>query len=144
MQDIFENARRIASSAVERAAWEADKLRRAAARQREIELAQRERGTLLEQIGHVIAELEGRGQLNNATLSALAQRLRSLDAEIEHGHTDVNGIRSETFAPGSVSVAVVRRASDDVTCPTCGRPSRRGAMFCANCGARIPAPRTQP
>ena len=77
MQDIIENARRMASNAVERAAWEADKLRRASARQREIELAERERATLLDQIAHVVSELESRGQLNNATLSALAQRLRA-------------------------------------------------------------------
>ncbi len=138
MQDILENARRMASSAVERAAWEADKLRRASARQRDIELAERERVTLLDQIGHVVGELEGRGQLNNATLSALAQRLRTLDSEIASGRTSVNDIRSESFTPGSVSVTVVRRA-DDVTCPNCGRTSHRGAAYCAACGAHLPA-----
>ena len=138
MQDIIENARRMASSAVERAAWEADKLRRASARQRDIELAERERVTLLDQIAQVIVELEGRGQLNNATLSALAQRLRTLDTEITGGRTAVNDIRSETFTPGTVSVTVVRR-SDDVSCPNCGRTSHRGAAFCSACGARLPA-----
>ncbi len=138
MQDMFENARRMASSAVERAAWEADKLRRASARQREIELAERERTSLLDQIAHVVVELESRGQLNNATLSALAQRLRATDDEIANGRTQVNDIRSETFASGTVSVAVVRR-SDDVTCPKCGRSSHRGAAFCSACGTRLPA-----
>ena len=138
MQDIIDNARRMASSAVERAAWEADKLRRASTRQREIELAERERGSLLDQIAHVVSELESRGQLNNATLSALAQRLRAIDDEIANGHTQVNDIRSESFAPGTVSVTVVRR-SDDVSCPKCGRTSHRGAAFCSACGARLPA-----
>ena len=138
MQDIIENARRMASSAVERAAWEADKLRRASTRQREIELAERERAALLDQIAHVVSELESRGQLNNATLSALAQRLRATDDEIANGRTHVNDIRSETFAPGTVSVTVVRR-SDDVTCPSCGRTSHRGAAFCSACGTRLPA-----
>ena len=34
MQDMFENAKRVASTAVERAAWEADKVRRTSQRQR--------------------------------------------------------------------------------------------------------------
>ena len=139
MQDILENARRMANNAVERAAWEADKLRRGSARQREVDLAERERAALLEQIAHLVLDLESHGQLNNASLSALAQRLHSLEDEIQHGRSEVNGIRSEVFTPGSVSISVVRRSSSgDVTCPTCGQQSRKGAAFCATCGARLP------
>src|SRR5258707_642775 len=88
MQDIFENARRMANNAVERAAWEADKLRRASARQREGDLAERERTALLDQIARLVLDLDARGQLGNASLSALAQRLRTLDGEIEHARSD--------------------------------------------------------
>jgi hypothetical protein len=140
MQDIFENARRMANNAVERAAWEADKLRRASARQREADLAERERTALLDQIARLVLDLDTRGQLGNASLSALAQRLRTLDSEIEHARSDVHDIRSESFTPGSVSISVVRRSSaagDDVTCRNCGQRSRGAAAFCSTCGARL-------
>ena len=140
MQDIFENARRMANNAVERAAWEADKLRRASARQREGDLAERERTALLDQIARLVLDLDARGQLDNASLSALAQRLRALDGEIEQARSDAHDIRSESFTPGSVAISVVRRspaAGDEVTCRSCGQHSRGSAAFCSACGARL-------
>jgi len=47
MEDLFESAKRAASNAVERAAWEADKLRRANERQKELELSRRERAAMM-------------------------------------------------------------------------------------------------
>ena len=41
---------RAASNAVERAAWEADKLRRVSERQKELELVRRERAAMMEQL----------------------------------------------------------------------------------------------
>lgn len=137
MQDILENARRAANGAIERAAWEADKMRRVAARQRELELAQRERAALLEQIASLAVELEGRGQLAPASLSGLAQRLRGLDGELRNGQAEVQAIRNETYTPGSVSVSVQRRGQAALTCSSCGRPSRGSAAFCSACGARL-------
>jgi hypothetical protein len=140
MQDIFENARRMANNAVERAAWEADKLRRASARQREGDLAERERTALMDQIARLVLDLDAHGQLGNASLSALAQRLRTLDGEIEQARSDAHDIRSESFTPGSVAISVVRRSpalGDEVTCRSCGQRSRGSAAFCFACGARL-------
>lgn len=137
MQDILENAKRAANGAIERAAWEADKMRRVSARQRELELAQRERVALLEQIASLAMELEGRGQLAPASLAALAQRLRALDGELRNGQADVQAIRNETYTPGSIAIGVQRRGQGAVTCPSCGRPSRGSAAFCSGCGARL-------
>lgn len=151
MQDIIENAKRAANTAIERAAWEADRLRRISARQREMDLAQRERGTLLEQLAQLVLDLDAHGQLSPASLAALAQRLRTLDREVGQGQSDLQAIRNETFTPGSVAITVTRRdagssvgssmhtpaAGADVVCPQCGQRSRAGAAFCASCGTKL-------
>ena len=138
MQDIFENAKRVANTAVERAAWEADKLRRATTRQREIELALRERTTLIEQVATTLLDLDKQGKLAEEPLKMLAGRLRTLENEVKSGHDEVKAIRNETFAPGTISISVTRQGADDnSTCPTCGKPTRASASFCSNCGSRL-------
>ena len=140
MQDMFEQAKRVASNAVERAAWEADKLRRTAARQHEIELAQRERAAVLDQLATTVSDLEQRGQLEGP-LKALAQRLRAIDTEIVRGKAETEAIRTEPFAPGSLSITRTggNSASDAsyAPCPTCGHRVRTSATYCSNCGARL-------
>jgi zinc-ribbon domain len=152
MQDMFENAKRVASNAVERAAWEADKVRRASARQREIDLLKRERSAVVEQLAGVLLDLERRGELTQGPLQAIAARLRALDGDIAHGDADIAAIRNEAFVPGSISISVQRKddpnalpsttantaaSSGQTTCPSCGRSVRRSAAFCSACGARL-------
>ena len=145
MQDMFEQAKRVASTAVERAAWEADKLRRSSARQRDVELAQRERTALLEQLAATALDLEQRGQLEGP-VKALAQRLRALDGEIGRGKAEAEAIRAEPFTPGSISISVTRSGAggsgsaggaDYGPCPTCGHRVRTSATYCSSCGARL-------
>jgi hypothetical protein len=146
MEDLFESAKRAASSAVERAAWEADKLRRVNERQRELELLRREKGSLMDQLIAAVRDLERRGQLTDPTLKTLAERLRTIDTNITNGQDDIIAIRKETFAPGSVSISVQRRDATSAgnapdrnrrPCPTCGRPTRLSAAYCSACGARL-------
>lgn len=138
MQDIFENAKRVANSAVERAAWEADRLRRINAYQRDIELAQRERMAIVDQLAGVILDLERRGLITQEPLKALAVRLKSLDDEVKRGQTEILAIRNEMFAPGSISFNITRQGHEDtMPCPTCGQPVRKSAAFCSSCGARL-------
>ncbi len=165
MQDFIENAKRAANTAIERAAFEADKLRRSANRQHEVDLAQRERTTLLEQIATLVLDLDARGQLGSDALRQIATRLRQLDAEIASGRGEAEAIRNEQYRPGSVQISITRAdanasgapgstpapapvappasatptaTSATTPCPTCGKPVRVGAAFCANCGARMP------
>jgi hypothetical protein len=142
MQDFIESARRAAGGAMERAAWEADRMRRANERQHEIELSRRERVALVEQLAGVLLDQERRGQLPDGPLKTLAERLRSLDDEINRGSAEVQTIRGERYVPGSVTVSVRRKdanggsASGDA-CPACGKPVRDDAAFCSACGARL-------
>jgi hypothetical protein len=101
MQEFLEAAKRTAGAAVDRATWEANRMRRASARQHEVDLAQRERSTLLEQIGDMVLDLEGRGQLTDNSLVALCKRLRALNGEIADGQAEVQSIRAETYKPGA-------------------------------------------
>ena len=159
MQDFIENAKRAANTAIERAAFEADKLRRSANRQHEVDLAQRERTTLLEQIATLVLDLDARGQLSSDALRQVATRLRQLDAEIADGRGEAEAIRNEPYRPGSVQIAITRTdagagggvsspspaapsasaapVAATMPCPTCGKPVRVGAAFCASCGARM-------
>src|SRR5690242_11075227 len=145
MEDLIESAKRAASAAMERAAWEADKLRRVNERQREIELLRRERLALVEQLVSTARMLEQRGQLTQPELKTVVERLRTVEMGVANGQVDIQNIRHETFTPGSVTISVQRRDTsspggvasprDRIPCPTCGRPTRRTAAFCSACGA---------
>ncbi len=139
MQDMIENAKRAASTAVERAAWEADRMRRIADRQHEVDLLQRERTTLIEQLASVVLDMEQRGQLPAGPLKSLAERMVALTADVNKGLAEVQAIRSEQFQPGTVTISVQRKGqtSGHLTCPTCGRSVRRSSNFCPACGARL-------
>jgi hypothetical protein len=145
MDDLIESAKRAAAGAMERAAWEADKLRRVNDRQRELELLRRERLALVEQLVSTVRDLDRRGELTQPALKTVAERLRTLESEISGGQADVEQIRQETYVPGSVAVTVQRRdattsggkLSQRRPCPTCGRPTRLSAAYCSACGARL-------
>jgi hypothetical protein len=159
MQDFIESAKRAAGNALERAAFEAEKVRRSTARQHDVELAQRERAALLEQIADIVLDLEARGQLAPDALRQLGQRLRQLQTEITTAQAEVQIIRNEAYKPGSVSIQVTHNGPPaapalrapatalppqptpvavSAPCPTCRRPVRAGAAFCPSCGARMP------
>lgn len=137
MQDLFENAKRVANSAVERAAWEADRLRRTTARQHDIDVAQRERGALLDQLANVVLDLERRGQLTQPPLQALAQRLKALEDEVNRAQVDLLTIRKETYPNGPAGPASHASIEETEPCPTCGQLNRKTAAYCNNCGARL-------
>jgi DNA repair exonuclease SbcCD ATPase subunit len=144
MEDLFESAKRAASNAVERAAWEADKLRRVSERQKELELVRRERAAMMEQLVATVRDLEARGQITQPQLKSLAERLAALERDLGNGQSDIQAIKSETYTPGSVSISVQRRDGTQPStggatypCPTCGRPVRASAAFCSACGARL-------
>lgn len=143
MQDFVDAAKRAASQAAERAAWEANRLRRISARQRETDLAQRERATLLEQMARVVLDLERQGQLTQEPLLALCRRLRTLDSEITAGTSEVQTMRAESFKPGSSPAyggppaRSAASGSKEYPCPTCGKPVRDTAAYCSVCGTRL-------
>jgi hypothetical protein len=146
---MFENAKRVASTAVERAAWEADRVRRTNARQREIELLKRERSAVVEQLAGVLLDLDRRGELTQAPLQVIAARLRTLTDDANQGDADITAIRNETFVPGTISINVQRKddpnalpstpaaPSSTTACPSCGRSVRRSAAFCPACGTKL-------
>ncbi|HEY7832176.1 MAG TPA: zinc ribbon domain-containing protein [Ktedonobacterales bacterium] len=144
MQEIVEAAKRAANIVAERAAWEADRLRRLTSRQKEVDLAKRERGTLLEQVARTMLDLQARGQLSQGPLVALCNRLRELDQEIATGSTAVKTMRGEqfkagAFPPGSVQQPALGapRPARMTTCPTCHQAVREDAAFCSACGTRL-------
>lgn len=149
MEDLIESAKRAAGAAMERAAWEADKLRRVNDRQREIELLRRERMALVEQLVSAVRDLERRGELTQPQLKTVAERLTRVEGEIDTGQAEIQHIRQEDYTPGSVAISVQRRNANGTSgspsaarpdrrpCPTCGRPVRQSAAYCSACGAQL-------
>ena len=151
MQDFVEAAKRAASNAADRLALEADRLRRVSARQREVDLARRERGTLLEQLATVVLDLDSKGQITQEPLRALCSRLRTLDQEIASGLAEIQSLKAEGFKLGlsgsnaapSQSPSAGQSALSapgvgrDFTCPTCRQIVRGNANFCPSCGTRL-------
>jgi DNA repair exonuclease SbcCD ATPase subunit len=143
VQDFVEAAKRAAATAAERASWEANRFRRVNARQHDVELAQRERAALLEQLAGVVLDLERRGQLTQDPLLNLARRLRVLDQEIASASAEVQSLRAEAFKPGAASSSVPWPGSPrpgaprEHPCPTCGQPVRDTAAYCSACGTRL-------
>jgi hypothetical protein len=142
MQDFVEAAKRLATQATDRATWEANRLRRVNATQHEIELAQRERGALLEQLAGVALDLERRGQLTQDPLLGLVRRLKTVDQEITKGTAQAQAIRAETYQPGAAMPGAALASGQSLTtreypCPTCKQPVRDTAAFCSACGARL-------
>lgn len=137
MQELFENAKRVANSAVERAAWEADRLRRSTARQHDIDVAQRERSALLDQLANVVLDLERRGQLTQAPLQSLAQRLKALEEEVNQAQVDLLAIRKEAYPTAPTGPVMGASIEETEPCPTCKQLNRKTAAYCNNCGARL-------
>ncbi len=143
MQDFVEAAKRLATQATDRATWEANRLRRINARQHDMELEQRERGALLEQLASVALDMERRGQLSQEPLVGLVRRLRTLDQEIAAGASEIQTIRAETYQPGGLMPGPARPSNvspataAEYPCPTCKQPVRDTAAFCSSCGARL-------
>lgn len=142
MQDFVEAAKRLATQATDRATWEANRMRRVSAAQHEVELAQRERSALLEQLAGVALDLERRGQLTQDPLVGLVRRLKAVDQEITKGTAQVQAIRTEAYqpgagAPGPSSLPGQSLTTREYPCPTCKQPVRDTAAFCSACGARL-------
>lgn len=144
MQDFVEAAKRAAASAADRATWEVNRRQRAYARQHDIDLARRERGTLVEQMAHLVLELDANGRLADQSLHALCTRLRTLDGEIASGADEVHRINAQSYVPGAAaSTSQPARAGraaalpGEHPCPTCGKPVRDGSAFCPSCGTRL-------
>lgn len=155
MQDFVEAAKRAASNAADRLVLEADRVRRVNARQREVDLARRERGTLLEQMASVVLDLDSQGApISPEPLRALIARLRTLDGEIAAGLAEIQSLKAESLlglATGAASSASANSgqgqpalgarsagpAGRDISCPTCGHSVRGNASFCPTCGTRL-------
>ena len=145
MQDFVEAAKRAAASAADRASWELSRHQRAMSRQHEVDLARRERGTLVDQIVHLVLQLDGAGKLTDTSLHALCVRLRTLDTEIASGEREVRQINNQPYtpgaAPGQQQAAPTSRAPaplpGEYPCPTCGQTVKQSAAFCSSCGTRL-------
>lgn len=132
---MFDSVKRAAGDVMGRAAWEAEKAQRLTALERELGLLTKERAALIDQLAVVVADLAKRGELTQAPLKALAQRLATLNDELTRSEGAIKKIQTEKYQPGAVSFAAA--AGPEKSCPSCGAHMPLSARFCASCGARM-------
>ncbi|GEM_PF-1141277 len=155
MQDMFDNAKRVAGNVASRAAWEMDKMQRVNAHQRELDLLLRERASAVEQMVSTVLDLEKHGQITQNQLKVIAEQVRKVQDEIDHARAEIEAIRSESYTPGASGAyhadpaatapapAVTPGASAAGTaialqpCPNCKQLAPSTASFCSNCGRRL-------
>lgn len=154
------------SQGLDRAKYEAEKLARVARIQGEIGEQRRQLDAKRVELGDRAYELYKAGQVQSATIAALAREVDSLRATVTLKEDELKSAQTDTYVEppptvtpyGSaqevpVSVEPVTTYTSPVTptttytpssvapdkkaCPTCGFVMPIGAMFCPNCGARL-------
>jgi RNA polymerase subunit RPABC4/transcription elongation factor Spt4 len=111
-----------------RAAFEADKLRRANQVQSEISALRRQISRHATQLSNRALELYRNGELAHADLVAECEPIVSLEDEIAEKQRRVEEIQRERMREEAAPAA-------GLTCQECGTAMPEGASFCPACGA---------
>ncbi|MBN1135959.1 MAG: zinc ribbon domain-containing protein [Anaerolineae bacterium] len=130
-------------SGADKAAFEADRLRRVTQAQG---VLNKLKGELTEQvtvIGTRAVELYDGGTLAVPEMQDLFQQLDSLRQQVADQQEEIERIRQEKAPEAPVAAP----APAGLTCPNCHAEVAAGVKFCPNCGSKIeepPAPATCP
>jgi hypothetical protein len=140
-------------SGAERAAFEADRLRRSTQAQSALRALQRDLEAQVAAIGKEVVALYDAGALTQPELLALCPRIDDLRGQIEAQEAEVERIRQEEppadpdaeQEPPSEAVAPVETESDQIPsaapqsglCPSCGSPLPADVRFCPECGTNV-------
>jgi hypothetical protein len=140
-------------SGAERAAFEADRLRRSTQAQSTLRALQRDLEAQMAVIGEEVVALYDAGSLTQPELLALCPRIDELRAQIQAQEAEVERIRQEEPpadadeepVPPSEAAAAVQAVPDEAPasapqgslCPSCGSPLPADVRFCPECGANV-------
>ena len=148
-------------SGAEKAAFEADKLRRQTQAQAAVKSLQRELESQLTAMGQRALDLYDAGTLSQPELLAMCQQIDILRGKIAAQEAEVERIRQEkpagtptgtaTAAPTApvtpAAVSPLRPQSTEAqepepepqgrTCPNCNSPVEEGVKFCPECGSKL-------
>lgn len=162
MDNIFDKFR----SGAEKAAFEADKLRRVTAVQGILRSLKSDMEREINQAGQVAFSLHQRRQINQPELLEVCERLAAVQAQIQAREREIEAIRAETYEAnmgqqrygrlcpnghgpvppqnnfcqkcGAKAIEIPPPAGRQ--CPNCGVSLAADARFCASCGQQLQKP----
>ena len=134
-------------SGADKAAFEADRLRRVTQAQGALNKLKGELTTQVAAIGSRAVELYDGGALTQPELQELCQQMDGLRQQVADQENEIERIRQEK-APEAVAAAPAPTATPaGRPCPNCHAEVAAGVKFCPNCGSKVdvaPAPATCP
>jgi len=134
-------------SGADKAAFEADRLRRVTQAQGVLNKLKGELTTQVAAIGARAVELYDGGALAQPELQELCQQMDSLRQQVADQQTEIERIRQEKAPEAAAAAPVPTAAPAGRPCPNCGTEVPAGVKFCPNCGNKmdvVPAPITCP
>ena len=126
MNNLFDRMR----SGAEKAAFEADKLRRLSAAQSDLRGLRDEMNKAVNQIGRIAFDLHQRGQGGPPELSAACEAATAVLAQISTQEAEIERIRNEQFLEHGADA----KDPSPLVCPVGHGPLAAGARYCQQCG----------
>jgi len=161
MSDFVESVKNIASAAVSRTSWEAQKQLRVRSKQSEVDKLMEQRYQLLDELAQAALNLYQQGRLPDPQMARLCASIIELDADVKNHEVQLQEIKSESYStnqfapaptadytppPVSHSTSAPQNAPGatpgtgagaQTVCPNCGSPVRPNALYCRSCGTKL-------
>jgi hypothetical protein len=159
MSDFIETAKQKIGKGISRVSWEADKLRRANAKQGEMNALKQDRDQVILDFSNTVLTMYRQGIITDPQLRQYCERILDIEQSMTTRAAELEQIRSEMY-PGapdarsgmgggansasasdsanqSSGAGRAGRATGATPCPTCGEPVRARALFCNKCGTKL-------
>ena len=139
MPSIFDKIK----SGADKAAFEADRLRRVTQAQGVLNKLKGEQAAQVAAIGTKAVELYDAGAMTQPELQELFQQLDGLRQQVADQESEVERIRQDKAPEAPAGAPAPAAAPVGVICPNCHAEVAPGVKFCPNCGSKIdvaPAP----
>jgi|MudIll2142460700_1097286.scaffolds.fasta_scaffold1101718_1 RNA polymerase subunit RPABC4/transcription elongation factor Spt4 len=124
-------------SGADKAAFEADRLRRVNQAQGVLSKLKGELATQVTAIGTRAVELYDAGAMTQPELQELFQQLDSLRQQVADQQAEVEQMRQEKAPEAPAAAPTLAAASAGHPCPNCSADVPPGVKFCPNCGSKI-------
>lgn len=159
MSDFIETAKQKIGKGINRVSWEADKLRRANAKQGEMNTLKQDRDQVILDFSNTVLTMYRQGSITDPQLRQYCERILDIEQTMTTKAAELEQIRSEMYpgapdarssmggAANSASASSsanqssgagrASRATGTTPCPTCGEPVRARALYCNKCGTKL-------